>query len=147
MFQSVSQNLPAIYDHFQSLTVKCTAANVLMAGVMREVHLLPACITGVTFSLSSSVMRYVANEMLLEHVPKEFKKDPRNYYKDHTYLHVVYFVYFFSLSVLGSALLTKGSLLFLDRQSSIKGAIQLAALDFIPFYYHEFFGSSLPKLS
>ena len=137
MLQSVTDNVGKIYDQFQSLTAKCFAANIFFAGLIREMRWMPATLTAVTFALSSSVANYAASDFTEFWTPPE-KRNDRDYYKDHRYLHGVYFATFYALSLIGSTALTQCALPLFGREAPIGKTFLLATLDLLPFYYQGF---------
>lgn len=145
MLHTIKENIEPIYDHFQGLTVSCSLANIFFAGFKREVRWLPAFVGAAAFALSSSFSCYIAEDLTLMFVPSALKKDPHNYYKDHPYLHGVYFIYFLSMTLIGSAFLTKGTLFCLGRSMSLKTTFSLMTFDLFPLAYQGVFGSSFPS--
>lgn len=139
--QIISDNIDCVYDYFQALTFKSLVANVIFAGVKRQVRWLPTFLMGPIFAFVSSSSIFIAEALTVRHIPKEFQRESGDYYKDHPSFHLLYYIYFFSCSIIGSAVLTQGLLLLLSRGREFKVILQLAAFDLIPFYYHEFFGS------
>lgn len=134
MFPSVTANVDKIYDQFQVLTAKCFVANIFFAGFVREMRWMPAMLTSATFAFSSSVANYAASDFTEYWIPKGSKKD-RDYYKDHRYLHGVYFASFFAISLLGSTALTQCALPLFGREAPVSKTFQMATLDLLPFYY------------
>lgn len=136
MFLSVTSNIDKIYDQFQVLTAKCFVANIFFAGFVREMRWMPAILTSVTFSFSTSIANHVASDFTEYWVPKESKGD-RDYYNNHRYLHGVYFASFFALSLIGSTVLTQCALPFFGREAPVSKTFLMATLDLLPFYYQE----------
>jgi len=145
MKNAVAANVEKIYDNFQVLTAKCMVSNIIFAGFVRDMRWLPASLTAVTFAFTSSFASYAASDFTLRWVPEEFKDDPRNYFKEHCYLHGVYFASFFALSLIGSTALTQCTLPLFGRSAPVMKTFLIATLDLIPFYYHDIV-SLIPKL-